>query len=218
MRESARAPGPRLACAPPAPSSSAPGSLLSAGSRLRSPSLSRADSLPRPRALPSSLGRSSRRRARAVGLRARPPPPGSLPGGRGVSGGLKGGATRGGATRGGRGREAGPGTLGQSPATAQTERKRGGARGPPRPPRPRLLAPCSRVAWEPRAEPAGREAPYLGEKSPERAGWLVPGPPRQFGKVHLILHAFLRTWSPAPAPSRERHSFPSACPSFIHKD
>lgn len=120
--------------------------------------------------------------------------------GGGVSGGLKGGATRGGATRGGRGREAGPGTLGQSPATAQTERKRGGARGPPRPPRPRLLAPCSRVAWEPRAEPAGHEAPYLGEKSPERAGWLVPGPPRQFGKVHLILHAFLRTWSPAPAP------------------
>lgn len=140
--------GSRLACAPPAPSSSAPGSLLSAGSRLRSPSPSRADSLPRPRALPSSLGRSSRRRAPAADLRARPPPSGSLPGGRG--------RLRGGATRGGRGREAGPETLGQSPATAQTERKRGGARGPPCPPRPRLPALCGQVAWEPRAEPAGR--------------------------------------------------------------
>lgn len=87
-----RAPGPRLACAPPAPSSRRAAACARPRPRYR------AVSLPRPRALPSSLGRCLRRQAPAQGLRARPPPPGSQ---RGWGGGV---GPRGGATRGGRGR------------------------------------------------------------------------------------------------------------------
>lgn len=170
MRESARAPGPRLACAPPAPSSSAPGSLLSAGSRLRSPSLSRADSLPRPRALPSSLGRSSRRRARAVGLCARPPPPGSLPGGRGGVGGTQGRGDEGRgderrARPGGGARDPRP-IAGHSPNRKEAGRSSGPS-APTAPSAPRALQP-GRLGAARRA--GGPRSPLLGGEEPGASG------------------------------------------------
>lgn len=148
---------------------------------------SRSPALPLERALPSSLGRFSRPRAQSWVCGPPPqPPPANPPGS--PRGGSVGGASRagwpGGGTR----------TRGQSLAAAQSERKEGGAAG-----LQLLLLPAEPRRSGTRSRRAG--APSKGARGLRRAG-CVHRLPKHFRKVPLILHAFLRGWSPAQAPSR----------------
>lgn len=127
-------------------------------------------------------------RSPALGVRAPPPTPPS-------PGSPQGGVREGRQGRGGRG----GGDKDLRPiASGRPKRKEGGRScGPPAPaflPPPRSNSRAGRAARGPGAQ--GR-----GAQDPERAG-CVQRLPNHFGKVPLILHAFLRGWSPDPAPSR----------------
>lgn len=136
---------------------------------------SRSPALPPARALPSSLGRFwLRGTPRWVCAPLRPPTIPRISAG-GSAGGVRGGAARGGGRA---GKDLRP------IASGRPKRKEGG----------RSNSGAGRAAGGPGAQ--GKGAP-----DPERAG-CVQRLPNHFGKVPLILHAFLRGWSPDLASSR----------------
>lgn len=129
-------------------------------------------------------------RSPALGLRA-PPPPRPPTGPRISAGGSAGGAS-------GAGRPGGAGKDLRPIASGRPKRKEGGRSCGSL--APALLAPprsnsgAGRPACGPRAQGKGAQ-------NPERVG-CVQRLPNHLGKVPLILHAFLKGWSPDPAPSR----------------